>query len=643
MLAVILEPTHNAMTNQTTLDYLNYFVTSHNPNFAVMLKGKWGAGKTYFIKGIIEEWDTSQATAESEITLKPIYISLNGISKKNDIIEALNTKISPFLYSKGAKFAKDIIKGFIKSTLKIDFDYDKDGKGDGSFNINFDPISIFKSSNDKIQGNRILIFDDVERCKIPIDELYGFINDFVEHSQCKVILISDEDKLNDENTKDSKFKYSVFKEKIVGQTFEIKPDTEQAIGYFIESVSSDIKPHLENLKDLISKTFEISTKENLRVLQRGIYDFERLFKFINPELKDDKEKYELLVKNYLAYFLIYFLEIKTGNEDISMFQQRTFLSDDKDEKKYSQYEEVITSYSLIHSTKLFTPFKLVDFIANGNYTALISELNNSSIYAKDRVEKDWERLWYWKLLDDGNFSSLLEKVSTSFFTTEDFHLTEILHISGILFSLIDSNLYKKKTKTQIVNRAKQRIKKANLSEFEDDMGFSLLTWGSWQKGYTSGETEEFKSLVKFTREILETIKNEKSVETVQEIFYKINDDNVDELYQKTRDYNDSLGNIIGRTPVLANLDPKKFAETILALNNNAIFKFMHFIEFRYFPEKTYSNVTIEDHQRQEKNTLVKLQSRITKEINSKSNKDKLIRKHNLTSLNSMIKKAISRL
>ncbi|ATL48256.1 hypothetical protein COR50_14395 [Chitinophaga caeni] len=106
---------------------------------------------------------------------------LMALLKKSEIIESLKAKISPFLYSKGAKFASDIFKGFIKSTLKIDFDYDKDNKADGSINIKFDPISIFKSSNDKIKGNRIMIFDDVERCKIPLDELYGFINDFVEH------------------------------------------------------------------------------------------------------------------------------------------------------------------------------------------------------------------------------------------------------------------------------------------------------------------------------------------------------------------------------------------------------------------------------------------------------------------------------
>ena len=205
-------------------------------------------------KNIFHSWYNAQVIVEGDINLKPIYVSLNGIAKKSEIIEALKAKISPFLYSKGAKFASDIFKGFIKSTLKIDFDYDNDNKADGSLNLNFDPISIFKSSNEKIKGNRILIFDDVERCKIPLDELYGFINDFVEHSQCKVILISDEDKIDDENTKDSKFKYPVFKEKIVGQTFEIKPDTIKAIDFFLESVSSEIRPFLVEYKELISRS-----------------------------------------------------------------------------------------------------------------------------------------------------------------------------------------------------------------------------------------------------------------------------------------------------------------------------------------------------------------------------------------------------
>lgn len=633
------------MTNQTTKEYLNYFVESNNPNFAVMLKGKWGAGKTYFIKGIIEEWNNKHVISNSEINLKPIYISLNGISKKGEIIESLKAQITPLLYSKGAKFATGILKGFFKSALKIDFDYDNDNKNDGSINISFDPISIFKSSNEKIKGNRILIFDDIERCKIPIDELYGYINDFVEHSECKVILISNEVKLEDEKIEDnkSKYQYSVFKEKIIGQTFEINPDTELAVDFFINSVSSDVKSRLFESRDLIIKTFEVSEKENLRVLQRAIYDYERLFKFIDQTLKEDTEKYKILFTNYLGYFLIYFLEIKTGNKDISSFQQFSFSSKEEKEKNYSHYEEIINTYGLIHSSKLFTPSNLVDFISNGNYEDIINDINNSSIYATVNKEKDWEKLWYWKLLDDTDFSKLLENVTSEFFQTSEFHITEILHISGILFSLIDTDLYVDKTKEDVINRAKVLIDKLDLSEFKDSRGFSSLTWGSWQKAYASEKTAEFQSLLSYTREKLDEIKVEKSSQIIEDIFYGLTDKNIDDLYQQVRNYDDNLENIIERTPMLSKLEPKKFAKVIFSLNNEAIFRFTQFIEYRYFPEKTYSNRTIEKQQLEEKDTLIKLSSIIENEIKSKKNKNKLLRKHQFSELNKMIEESIKRL
>tara|TARA_R110002124_G_C8924710_1_gene511518 strand:+ start:65 stop:1957 length:1893 start_codon:yes stop_codon:yes gene_type:complete len=630
------------MANQITKEYLNYFVESQNPNFAIMLKGKWGAGKTYFIKGIIEEWNNKQVISKEDINLKPLYVSLNGISKKNEIIENLKSQITPLLYSKGAKFVTGIMKGFFKSALKIDFDYDNDDKSDGSVNINFDPISIFKSSNDKIKGNRILIFDDVERCKIPIDELYGYINDFVEHSECKVILISDEEKLDDVTKKDSNFKYSVFKEKIIGQTFEIKPDTDLAVEFFINSVSAEMKNHLEELKDLIIHSFEISEKENLRVLQRAIYDYERLFKFLDPELKKDKEKYKVLIKNYLGYFLIYFLEIKTGNTDISDFQQSLFLKDGK-EKKYSKYDEIIKTYSLEHSTKLFTPFKLVDFISNGNYVDLIYEINNSSIFTSKREEKNWEKLWYWKLLDDDEFSSLLKQVDNDFFKTDKYHITEILHISGILISLFDEGLYSNKNKSQIVKKAKQLIKKLDLSDFKDTRGFSSLSWGSWQKGYASAKTPEFKSILDYTKNILATNKKIKSTQTIEEIFYGVNNDNVDDLYQKVRTYDDNLENIIEHEPFFSKLDSKKFAKVIFKLNNDSIFRLIQFIEYRYFPEKTFSNKTIENQQIEEKDFLKELNLLISKEIKKKENRTKPLRRHQLTELESMVSNSISRL
>ena len=633
------------MSNKTTKEYLNYFIESRNPNFAVMLKGKWGAGKTYFIKGIIEEWNNKQVISKSEVNLKPIYISLNGVSKKREIVESLKAQITPLLYSKGAKFAIGILKGFFKSALKIDFDYDDDDEKDGSINMGFDSISIFKSSNEKIKGNRILIFDDIERCKIPIDELYGYVNDFVEHSECKVILVSDEKRIEEEKIKNSKskYEYSVFKEKIIGQTFEIKPDTELAVDFFINSVSSNIKPSLEESKDLIIKIFEVSEKENLRVLQRAIYDYERLFKFIDSKLTDDSEKFKILFNNYLAYFLIYFLEIKTGNKDISSFQQLLFASNNEKDNNFSHYEEIVATYGLIHSSKLFTPENLTDFISNGNYENLTNEINNSSIYATGRKEKEWEKLWYWKLLDDDDFSKLLEKVTTDFFQTNEFHITEILHISGIIFSLIDTNLYFDKTKEEVVSRAKFLIDQLDLSEFKDSRGFSFLTWGSWQKAYASDKTTEFKSILDYTQKKLDEIKVEKSSQIIEDIFYGLTNTNIDDLYHQVRNYDDNLENIIEKTPMLSKLEPRKFAEVIFSLNNEAIFRFIQFIEYRYFPEKTYTNRTIEKQQSEEKDTLIELSSLIEREMKNKVNDNKSLRKYQLSELNKMIEKSITRL
>lgn len=149
------------MTNKHIIHYLDYFIKSENINFAVLIKGSWGSGKTYFIKKLIETWSTPNVQEDEFISLNPIYISLNGLNSKKEIIEKLKEKISPFLHSKGMKISKAIFKGFIKSTLKIDFDYDGDDKNDGNINLNFDPISIFKEDNENIKGRRIIIFDDI--------------------------------------------------------------------------------------------------------------------------------------------------------------------------------------------------------------------------------------------------------------------------------------------------------------------------------------------------------------------------------------------------------------------------------------------------------------------------------------------------
>lgn len=46
------------MKNKHIIEYLDYYIKSETINFAVLLKGTWGSGKTYFIKKLIENWET---------------------------------------------------------------------------------------------------------------------------------------------------------------------------------------------------------------------------------------------------------------------------------------------------------------------------------------------------------------------------------------------------------------------------------------------------------------------------------------------------------------------------------------------------------------------------------------------------------
>ena len=88
--------------------YLNEYVKLENPQYAVMLKGKWGCGKTFFIKQLADKWQV-EPHIEERIELQPIYISLNGVSSCSAISFLIRRALYPILYSKGAQVAKKVI------------------------------------------------------------------------------------------------------------------------------------------------------------------------------------------------------------------------------------------------------------------------------------------------------------------------------------------------------------------------------------------------------------------------------------------------------------------------------------------------------------------------------------------------------
>ncbi|WP_419676122.1 P-loop NTPase fold protein [Aliarcobacter butzleri] len=170
------------MQNKHISQFLNYYIELSNPQYAVLLKGKWGSGKTHFINEYKEHLKTNKH--------KYIYVSLYGVTSYDKIETKFLEAIYPRLYNKKTIFAGKIAKQLLKATLKIDWDGNQQENAEIEVKIpDLKPEDLLNTKD------YILIFDDLERCSINIINLLGYINFFVEHQSYKVILIANEKEL----------------------------------------------------------------------------------------------------------------------------------------------------------------------------------------------------------------------------------------------------------------------------------------------------------------------------------------------------------------------------------------------------------------------------------------------------------------
>ena len=132
--------------NTLILDFLNSYADNPNPQYAVMLKGKWGCGKTHLIKQWKKRFDETADTDE-EITLKPIYISTYGMDSVNDIKTAIDRELNPFFYSKTGRFIKGILKLAGKVVFKTSVDFN-----DNSKEVSIRPRACFSPSYNKVKS-----------------------------------------------------------------------------------------------------------------------------------------------------------------------------------------------------------------------------------------------------------------------------------------------------------------------------------------------------------------------------------------------------------------------------------------------------------------------------------------------------------
>jgi len=467
--------------NKHIEENLKHYISIENPEYAVLLSGKWGSGKTYFINKYVKE-------NIDNVQIKFLKISLFGLSKVTQIDEIIFQKLHPVLGHKYAKMTGSMLKSALK--IGLNFDSDGDGKSDGRLTIDPKEFAFF-SDDKKSTKELIFIFDDLERTSIELSEILGYINYLVEQSEFKVIILANEEEIK------SKDNFNKFKEKIIGKTFEVQQDLDATFDTFI-NIGENAKDVLYKHKTLIKNIFIKAKYNNLRHIRQTILDFEYFY----TQLEKKFQEHDGVMKNLVNEFFIFSIEIKGGalnHKNFNTFDYYLGMLSEKTKDEETPMERIFTKYSLQNEYNILLKIKIWKSILLEGHIKQeeITNILNSSKYFIDEHTESWNRLWNYRDLEDDEFKKYLEDVSTKFYENKYKDQGKLLHVIALLLYFSKCKMYNE-TQKNIMMKAKENIKNCIESEkwdiIDDD---DFYDGGAYSLGFFDRKSKYMQEMMEY--------------------------------------------------------------------------------------------------------------------------------------------------
>ena len=392
--------------NDHIVSYINYYSKlTYEPKFSVLLNGAWGVGKTALINRIKNHCLPKRGY---------IYVSLYGLSSIEAVNDALLFSMYPILSSKAFR-----VIGRLASVAAKKFN-----------------IGGAVTSNDlnRMRMVNIYIFDDLERCELPIKVIFGYINYLVEHDGRKVIIVTDENKIKDSEA------YKDYREKIVGMSFEVKPQVKDAVRSFIEKTESRrARAFFDNNLSNIIDVFTQSKTSNLRILLHAMRDLERVYDALSDTHRDNGDVTTILLKMFLAIsmeFKLNLINVKTmESRSISDFSltisssRNSGATPSAGDIKYlkEKYPGVEITNTMISDNVL------INIITKGivDGAKIRSEIDKSHYFIPRNTEAAWRTVWHWSRRTESEFNDSKLEMERQFSNREFVEFGEILHVIGL--------------------------------------------------------------------------------------------------------------------------------------------------------------------------------------------------------------------
>lgn len=433
---------------ESILDY----VRSDYTDYAIMINGEWGSGKTYFWNNKVKNKIQSMQLNGKKYTT--VYMSLYGISN----LEEISKKI----FIETTQLMDKNLKKFMNSSNQTSIpEYAKTGLDMANFfgvTQNGDRIDYkdFFSTDDKV-----LCFDDLERANVDVIDILGYINNFVEHDHIKTIIICNEkelsnklkssnlemktfiatyllDKEGDLKTSDKPMvekiqdkieyvfdkanDYERIKEKLIGETFEYAPEFNYIINGLLMRYENngELIRFLRENTGLIVSTFNKSGTRNLRILKHSLNDFKKVFEMVNKYYPNTSNR---VLQTMLIFTIAISFEIKAGkvtkdkfiniedNEEYKsilvssrvLMDNRQFYIKEFDNNYYYNFK---SEYRFFKFIEIYVRTRIFDMkVFKENMEVIINTVDINKLPAYKRLLTEE----YWKISDE-EFGNVIEEI-----------------------------------------------------------------------------------------------------------------------------------------------------------------------------------------------------------------------------------------
>lgn len=528
---------------ESILDYIR----SDYTDYAVMLNGEWGSGKTHFWNNKIKKKIESMQLNGKRYTT--IYMSLYGISNLEEIskkifmetTQLMDKNLRRFMNSKGQETIPEYAKtgidmanffGVTQNGNKLDY-------------------AEFFATDDKV-----LCFDDLERANVDVIDILGYINNFVEHDHIKTIIICNEkelatklkssnlemktfiatyllDKQNELNKSDKPMvekiqdkiehvfdkanDYERIKEKLIGETFEYAPKFDYIINGILMRYENnpELIRFLRENTGIIISTFNRSGTRNLRILKHALNDFKKIYEMVNKSYSNTSNR---VMQTMLIFTIAVSFEIKAGkitkekfinikdNEEYKsilvssriLMDNRQFYIKEFDQNYYYNFKAEYRFFKFIEYYVRTRIFDMKLFKENMDTIRNTVDTENLPSYKRLLTEE------YWKI-SDNEFEAVIEDIIEDV-KDGKIKLIDMVKIFAYFSYFSRKGLIKYDLKT---------LK----SMFFNGMNISSLT-----SEYCSNIEEELGKIA------IEEV--EEDMEEILKHFHKLNDQLLDKMYRE---------------------------------------------------------------------------------------------------------------